>query len=209
MESVGFFEAWQLWGSGEEITDRRMGWWSILWWGRIGKLLGLAGIVLIVAQLVGPCRLNALVKSLRDQLDFPAIWVPFRRVIVRMTRDEQLMTDSLWYVISTAVGSLVVGAILLAASGAVLLWTSSSGDIFGGPLWKDIVAVVSIVFFAFTSLSSLMLLIPLSVATLATVLVSPIEVLARLLRGGKLADATRIATVFIILTGFQFDILAS
>jgi hypothetical protein len=65
MESVGLLEAWQRWLAGEQIGELELWWWSIIWWGRFGQILGLAGVVALVLEIIGPMRLRRFGESIR------------------------------------------------------------------------------------------------------------------------------------------------
>lgn len=65
MNCDGLLAAWQLWIQG---TEPKACVWlgaSILWWGRIGKLLQLASALLIIAEIAGPDRLRSLGAAMR------------------------------------------------------------------------------------------------------------------------------------------------
>lgn len=78
MESVNLIEAWQMWFAGEQTIDRDMWGIQILWWGRIGKVIGLAGSALLIAEIIGSHRLRTFGKSLRTPIFDRSFFIPGR-----------------------------------------------------------------------------------------------------------------------------------
>lgn len=64
MQSVGYWEAWSIWLSGQKVDEFQM--WNVplLWWGRIGKLLQFTGGLSVVIDLVGSERLRRLSEAI-------------------------------------------------------------------------------------------------------------------------------------------------
>jgi len=59
-----YIEAWQRWLAGEQVTDVHLLWWSILWWGRVGKILGLVAVGAFIAEIIGKEGLKNIWKAL-------------------------------------------------------------------------------------------------------------------------------------------------
>jgi len=57
-------EAWQLWFSGDLPSTATLWGASILWWGRIGKIIELVAGLTILVDLVGSQRLRDFGSSL-------------------------------------------------------------------------------------------------------------------------------------------------
>jgi hypothetical protein len=49
---------WQLWWNHQLNPDCQLGLLSITWWGRIGKLLGAAGFMAVIIEIIGPDKLK-------------------------------------------------------------------------------------------------------------------------------------------------------
>ncbi|SJZ94475.1 hypothetical protein SAMN02745673_01973 [Marinactinospora thermotolerans DSM 45154] len=60
-------EAWELWWSGRQLTDHSLHGVSVIWLGRIGKLLSFVAGCTIILDLIGPERLVAWGDRMRDQ----------------------------------------------------------------------------------------------------------------------------------------------
>lgn len=65
MDNVNLLEAWRLWFDGQQIIDIKLGWWSILWWGRIGKILGGFGIIGLILEIIGATMLQQFGARMR------------------------------------------------------------------------------------------------------------------------------------------------
>lgn len=59
METVDLISAWRIWARGEPTNSFQLWWWSILWWGRIGKLLAAAGIFGFALEIIGHKRIES------------------------------------------------------------------------------------------------------------------------------------------------------
>jgi hypothetical protein len=81
---IGYLDAWKAWAHHQDINSRFLWHIQIYWWGRIGKLLELAGGMTVVATILGPSRLEAAAKALREndvrklatklRADVPSLW---------------------------------------------------------------------------------------------------------------------------------------
>ena len=65
MESYQIPELWCLWGSQADLSNHLLWWFSITWWGRIGKFLEFIAACSIVAEIVGPDRLRQAARLAR------------------------------------------------------------------------------------------------------------------------------------------------
>ncbi len=57
-QSLSYVEAWRQWAAGDDIEDKAMMGITILWWGRIGKIVAFVGGGTFVLDLIGPQRLR-------------------------------------------------------------------------------------------------------------------------------------------------------
>jgi hypothetical protein len=58
MQSVGYWEAWSLWWSGQKVDGMQMWGLPLLWWGRAGKLMQFGGGLIVILDLIGSGRLR-------------------------------------------------------------------------------------------------------------------------------------------------------
>ena len=58
MQSVSYWDAWSFWWSGQKVDEMQMWGLSLLWWGRIGKLLQFIGGLIVIFDLIGSVKLN-------------------------------------------------------------------------------------------------------------------------------------------------------
>ena len=215
MESVGFFEAWQLWASGEKVEDLKLWWWSILWWGRAGKILGLVAFVALVAEIAGPDRLKKWGNSLGTTVSLRYLTAPARLGLkwaaklssMGETGEMQDNRHSEKWVASSAF-LFGVGGVWLLYKWWVdwCLWCGPAGmDALFGVLFA-ISAIITAVW-----LSSYMLALGGIIAggLAGLFLVGPGELLAAFLRRENVTNWVRGVTGFFILIGFHFDLLAS
>lgn len=64
MNTITLLSAWDMWFDGQELSDRVLWGFRILWWGRFGKFAQLLGALAIVSEIIGPARLRDFGKSL-------------------------------------------------------------------------------------------------------------------------------------------------
>ncbi len=59
--TIGYLEAWGLWFSGEQPpSDAVMGFMTVRWWGRVGKIAAFIGGATVILDLIGPDRLREI-----------------------------------------------------------------------------------------------------------------------------------------------------
>jgi hypothetical protein len=64
-QAITYWDAWTLWFSGQEVPlDATMGPWTILTWGRVGKIVSFFGGATFILDLAGPERLRQLGRDL-------------------------------------------------------------------------------------------------------------------------------------------------
>ena len=219
MESVNILEAWQQWGSGEQVTDLRLGWWSILWWGRIGKILALIGLVALAAEIIGPYRLQTLGRSVRLQLElaqYPirVLYWLFLQINPKSdqgeTKEQQAAQTA--YEKAQTVTALFGYALMGGSSYLLYKWWADWG-LWEGQLWRDVLLVVPVAVLSFfgafgiAAYAALAIAMAASLTGLATVIVA--NLLGRGLNRPNILGWIKVGTGFVILVGFHFDLLAS
>ncbi len=225
MESVSLFDAWRLWLEGNQLTDLRLGWWSILWWGRAGKILMAGAIVTLLLEIIGPETLRQLGESLRKPYWDRSPLVPARRLwdwgedMFRVTIEGREITS---FFPRTTITWLIFGACALVSLGfgSLLYQLWSSWDFNGGWEWKiipiavlSLVAVTSIIIFGLLALLVVpplaLSVIIIAVGAFGSVLALPVDALARGLDRHNLNLWIKLFTAIVIIIGFHFDLLAS
>jgi hypothetical protein len=68
MRDMSLIEAWRVRLSGRSIHGLTLWSLELVWWGRIGKLMAIAGVSSVVAHIGGTARLRAVAKFLRLHL---------------------------------------------------------------------------------------------------------------------------------------------
>jgi hypothetical protein len=64
MGTIGYFDAWGRWFSGLEVDPQlSMGFLTILWWGRLGKIAAFLGGLTVILDLLGVERLHQIAKG--------------------------------------------------------------------------------------------------------------------------------------------------
>ena len=63
MATIGYLDAWSRWFDGQDITQLRLGFMTVLWWGRVGKIAAFLGGLTFILDLVGERRLRSAGKS--------------------------------------------------------------------------------------------------------------------------------------------------
>jgi hypothetical protein len=59
MESIGWFDAWSRWASGDpDLKDKLLWGMQILWWGRVGKFAAFVGGLTLILDIIGPERIR-------------------------------------------------------------------------------------------------------------------------------------------------------
>jgi hypothetical protein len=84
-DGVGLLEAWRVWFSGDSTEHLMVCGSSLLWWGRIGKVIEFVSGLYIVAEIVGENRIKAFgcsIKSLRNVVPFSRIADSVRKRLI-------------------------------------------------------------------------------------------------------------------------------
>lgn len=227
MIEVSYFEAWAKWLSGESLAGLKLGWFEILWWGRIGKLLGLLSGLTIVAEIIGARRLRTFGISMRTQT-----WAAGARA--RVSRTFEWLG---WFWTASLARSLAQYRQNDAEAAADrLLERDASERARKFPLdsWNAVIAVVWAAYVAMqgwlqqglvaavvggllTLVLGYMVLVPLALLTINLALMLALAVgdtlvirpIAWILERRRINTLIRIEAVFMLLVGFHFDLLAS
>ncbi len=214
MDEISYFEAWASWIRGDAISSKLLWGCSILWWGRIGKMVGLVSALTILAEIVGPQRLRQTGTAMHGHFELRRtgqyIFSAARWTLLmwkdllsrpgskaeREARDEanQMGADNLNFVVMPLAG-VIVGIIVGLSSG----W------------WSGLVAgffVLVMGFFTIGPILTTSIIITVMIAaTLLDLLF--IEPLAWTLEHKHLGTIIKVASVILLLLGFHFDFLAS
>lgn len=214
MESVGYWEAWQLWFAGERVADLDLLWWKILWWGRWGKVLGVASAFLLIVEIIGIERLERTGRTIRNRPRWERfLFVPsFRYYRFVNSRFRKVRSH--------------VNKISIRANAKILILASSIVDPkSGGSRELAFQAITFIPRMATSQLTTMAMMflvnMPrrglLSIVEMPTEMVrysvltitNPIDMVGRALDRPNLGVILRIFTALSILVGFHFDLLAS
>lgn len=87
--------AWATWWDGGETGALPLGWLSVLWWGRVGKLLQFIAGLVVVLDLIGPEALRAFGQRAADRWRRTREFFRFRR-LTRMWQLNNRILDSLY-----------------------------------------------------------------------------------------------------------------
>ena len=214
VDSVGLIEAWQRWFAGEQIADLEFLGWQVLYWGRLGKILGAAGIVILIVDIIGPEKLRESARPLKtiEALGKDVVRGITGRVARSVASEGGPVTNE-----DRVIGSVVV--LVLAGAAAFFIYKtifdwrtilipdeyefSFFGDWRSGLLRLGLLIVAA----GAIPLIGMTLLVILALLTIAMTL--PIEMVAKALDRPTLERWIRTVTVVIVLIGFHFDLLAS
>ncbi|WP_189330137.1 hypothetical protein [Actinoplanes ianthinogenes] len=175
---------------------------QILWWGRIGKIVSMAGALTILADLAGPARLSAFGSNLEEV--FKALsWLPM--YLLRRTGLVNFGED-----VHSGVANFVAFLMLLSGYAYLVqqfLW-SNLRERYGVVIGAFFVVVLWVVFcLAVISASALAAAIPIFLGwALDKLVIGP---LARVLSSGTAAKRIEVTGLLVTLLGFHFDLLSS
>ena len=190
MQDVGYFEAWAAWWQGP--TQHLVLWGhSILFWGRLGKVVQFVAALAIVVEILGPQRLRSVGVALKSLFIFgvgPA----------SQKRDKALVNSIM---VLVAAGSLA-GGVLLGLR--VTARTSSEEGI-------ENVAVLALVFIFFAAVGLF-----LGGMAAAVLIVQVIAFLGLFVSGAawtleqpNIDKVVKVISAALLIAGFHFDLLAS
>jgi len=136
--SVGYFEAWGLWFSGQEVDPQARLWFmGLLWWGRAGKIAAFLGGLTVILDLIGSERLRSWARN-RDRFANRAVTmsiffisVPLIAVVLGCIGSMDPMPwwiDSPLVGIAFTIGGGVLGVLVGFATQRVVLAFASALD---------------------------------------------------------------------------------
>jgi hypothetical protein len=79
-KDVSFFEALSVWSTGRSTDTLVLFGLSMVWWGRIGKILQVIGGVLVVSEIIGEERIKEYGESLHRKTSSSVLRDIFRRI---------------------------------------------------------------------------------------------------------------------------------
>jgi hypothetical protein len=206
MQDISFTEAYNIWVSGNSLGEYAIWGISIIWLGRIGKIISFFSAMTIIADILGPVEIRKFGSSLHNISDFKAliktsfrslIWlgIVLKKLFISGTDsrpDDSEIKTVLWLYFLSPFPCLVFFLFLISNNYGII--TSLFIGIFiGFPLSV-------IVTFLFYSLGSLLL---------ALIDFLFIEPLAWILEREGLDKLVKILSLFLLLLGVFFDMLAS
>lgn len=213
MDEVSIVKAWALWLSGNLPPNAMLWGISILWWGRFGKVMQFVGAITIIADIIGPERIRGFGASLQSTITsivlmqylkdcFEWYVVIFRQTLMKEYNDETPSTESsgsrqldiLNYLISFILTIFVV----------LLINPQQAG-------WIVLIEAAIIFACLLVSISPIITVLAILVLILFGLLLNSIFVkpLAWTLENPSLDRFTKIASLFLLLIGFHFELLAS
>jgi hypothetical protein len=181
VNKLSLFEAWASWCAGNRVDGSVLWWFTILWWGRIGKGLELFAGLTIIAEIIGPEGLRAFGDSLRTQKSF-------KHLLTRLF-DQPLISGLGFFSILFALGYFV--RLLLRGDDQLFLLIS---PVLAIPLMLVAMVALMIIFVVLDLLCSLA---DLLLRMIATAFQSP-----------NLNRAIKLLGAFLLLLGFHFDLLS-
>ena len=211
MIEVSYTEIWSLWLEGQMVADFHLWGMRILWWGRIGKVIGLVSALAIVAEIIGPERLRNVGESIRIRYSFSNTWSLARDAIKAPGHLLNLLdknnTNNLKSVLTLPFVPFVYYSWILLC---LLLTYFSWHYYFYGFLGSIIFGIGVGSFFG---LMISILIYPLIIFSVAIPLVIFNVLLLRpfawVMEHKSMGKIIKVVSVVLLLVGFHFDLLAS
>jgi len=210
------YEAWRDWSAGVPVRFEMFG-LSLLWWGRIGKLLEFFAALTIIADIIGPVKLRAFGDALhhvftteaaRTRVGDVVKWI--RALVgvvvatVRLRQDEAKAWLEKLDTFQAARTNRILAATLAIALAVLLI--VRTGDLlsalfcgvlvyaYGGGSVMPLVTVM-------------MTLIAVAVGLVIDLLV--IEPVAWFIEHERVENRIKAFSILLLVVGFHFDLLAS
>lgn len=213
MDEVSIVEAWALWLAGNLPPNAMLWGISIFWWGRFGKMMQLIGGITIIADIIGPERIRGFGASLQSTITsivliqylkdcFEWYVVIFRQTLMKEYDDETTSTES------SRPRQLDILNYLISLFLTIFLVLSINPQQAG---WVVLIEAAVIFACLLVSISPIVTVLVIVVLILLGLLINSIFVkpLAWTLENPSLDRLTKIASLFLLLIGFHFELLAS
>ena len=215
LTALSLGEAWTLWFSNQLTSDATIWGVSLLWWGRLGKILQFVGGVTVVAEIIGPHRIRAFGQSLhtritrrtvgsfvRNGIEWYKLHVKFFFVSKQgSTEEAELLAKAETYGASS-INTLLTLAFLIYT--VVRIW----GE-FGLVVGTIFVAVSLIIYNGVVCPLITLLLIASGAIIGLLVDVILIEPIAWVLERPSLDRIAKLSGLIFFIVGFHFDLLTS
>lgn len=185
------WDAWARWWAGEQVGGLPLFGTTVLFWGRLGKVLQFAAGLVVVLDLVGTHRLTATRDRLRGGLDRAS------KLIARFTWTRW------WIAENRGPWRRWLGMLSYYVIYGLIVWVSLRyGDAAEKVVKYPITALFAVVFFVVTTIAlaaQLLLAVGYGVSSLALWLFG----------GEQPGHVARWLALGLFVVGFQFDLLAS
>lgn len=210
-------QLWGQWLNGAVDQNDLLWGTSVLWWGRIGKLMQFAAAWAIVIEIIGPVRLRRWGSSLKeavplrfvrslgtDARQWGGAWLLYSiRLFKKDDRRQSELYFQMWGF--PALGYSATG---VAAATAALSFALNFGEL---PWYALAFSTVGWFFLGMGVIAPLAILALILILTSATYGVNALIIMpiAVALESPYLAKLAQVLSLAVLLIGFQFDLLAS
>lgn len=213
MESLTYVQAWARWFHGESVSNYFLWHIQILWWGRAGKLISFISALAVIAEIIGSARLRDFGKSLHGRFTLQKALIKVRnsfgalRLLGRFFLSSGSEGDKLIdeFLFRTPVGWVTM---ILGWGGTIITFV---GVYRTRGFWSAVGYSALILIFGYALIApliaALLLLLPVVILLLIDLFI--IEPVAWLLERESVDKLTKAGSLFLLLLGFHFDLLAS
>lgn len=200
---ITYLDAWAHWLAGDDIGKRVLWKLPIFWWARLAKIVGLAGGLLIVADILGATKVRSLSRSIKDTVNLESVFAysgSCFKFVGKLMTASAFRRDG-WISFSIAAHA---ASFLSAFYWADLASQHNQG--FGtvfGMAYCFTYFFIAILLPMILGIAILGITIPVSLFTLL------IEILANGIDNPRVERRIQIFSVILLLISFHFDFLAS
>lgn len=197
MQSVGYWQAWDLWLHGVKLDNYVMWALPLVWWSRIGKLLQYVGGTVVVLDLIGPERMVQISHKLKR--------IP--RALLRWT-NRQARNDPVGYFIIMCTSGLLFSLIPI---GIAVGFTAKRCGLWDQRCQLSSVTSAVEAFLRLPALHAdfaVFMIVGLfeAMLILSTIWIVPF-LLAKVFAVGRRANLARWIAFALLTVGFHFDLL--
>jgi hypothetical protein len=207
MNDLSYFECWSLWFQGHTLQDKVLWGMSILWWGRLGRIVGLVSALAVLAEIIGPQRLRETGTQLRQLFQMKKLTQMMSYTIRScqaayefFARDPSQSGNDSNLSVGTTLGAMLVVAYFFFAGIVYLLWVFNYLNVWWVVFWICVAIGVPAILTA-------AIMLALGLLLLFQVLL--IEPFARLLEQETVGNIVKCVSLHLLLIGFHFDLLSS